>query len=153
MIEHVDRPHRKPNVALGINVVQSYPPRFLDVAHVHVRVQDDDHFRQCHQTLTPQCIHHLVCLTGILLVDGDEDEVVKDPLRRHVVIHDLRYRQLEQRQEDSLRRVSEVVILHRRTADDRRRVDRIVTHRQRRYVHLRIKIGLRVKTRSSAGSM
>src|SRR3989442_13077506 len=41
VVEHVDRSHGEPHVALGIDVVQRHPPRLLGVAHVHVLVEDD----------------------------------------------------------------------------------------------------------------
>src|SRR3989441_9807210 len=89
MVEHVDRPHREPHVTLGVDVVQGHPPRLLRIAHVDVLVQHDDHLGERHQPLPPQAVHHLVGLPGILLVDGDEHEVVEDSLGRHVQVYDL----------------------------------------------------------------
>src|SRR5881392_285270 len=77
VIEDVDRPHREPHVALGVDVIQRHPPRLLGIAHVHVLVQHDDHLGERHQPLPPQPVHDLVGLPGILLVDAHEHEVVK----------------------------------------------------------------------------
>src|SRR5436309_12406775 len=33
VVEHVDRAHREPHVALGVDVVQRHPPRLLGIAH------------------------------------------------------------------------------------------------------------------------
>jgi hypothetical protein len=52
------------------------------------------------------------------LVDRHEHEVVEPALGGHVVVHDLGHGELEQRQEDPLGGVAEVVVLHRRLADD-----------------------------------
>src|SRR6266446_6548393 len=38
MVEHVDRAHSEPHVALGVDVVQRDPPRLLRIAYVHVLV-------------------------------------------------------------------------------------------------------------------
>src|SRR5882762_1761122 len=59
VIEHVDRPHGEPHVALRIDVVQRHPPRLLGVAHVDVLVQHDDHLGERHEPLPPQPVHHL----------------------------------------------------------------------------------------------
>ena len=71
---------------------------------------------------------------------------MKNPLRRHVVVYDLGDRELEQRKEDSLGGVAQVVILHWRPPHDSGRIYRIAPHRQRRHVHLRVEIRLRVKS-------
>src|SRR6266496_4676864 len=87
MVEHVDRPHGEPHVALRVDVVQRHPPRLLGIAHVDVLVQHDDHLGERHEPLPPQPVHHFVGLPGILFVDAHEHEVVKDPLGRHVQVH------------------------------------------------------------------
>src|SRR3989442_8389481 len=51
VVQHVDRPHREPHVALGVDVVQRHPPRLLGVAHVHVLVEHHDHLGERHQPL------------------------------------------------------------------------------------------------------
>src|SRR2546426_9381851 len=89
VVEDVDRPHREPHVALRIDVIQRHPPRLLGIPHVDVLVQHDDHLSERHEPLPPQPVHHLVGLPGILFVDAHEDEVVKDPLGRHVQVHEL----------------------------------------------------------------
>src|SRR5438093_8225440 len=76
VIEDVDRPHREPHVALGVDVIQRHPPRLLGIAHVHVLVQHDDHLGERHQPLPPQPVHDLLGLPGLLLVDANEHEVV-----------------------------------------------------------------------------
>ena len=51
---------------------------------------------------------------------------------------------LEQRQEEPLGGLADVAVLHRRPADDRRRVDRVAAHRDRRHVEDREVVGERV---------
>src|SRR5437899_9867388 len=84
VVEHVDRPQREPHVALGIDVVQRHPPRFLRIPHVHVSIEHHDALGERHEPLAPQAVHHLVRLAGILLVDAHEHEIVKDPRRGHL---------------------------------------------------------------------
>src|SRR2546425_22222 len=114
VVEHVDRPQGEPHVALGVDVVERHPPRLPRVLNVQILIEHDDHLGERHQPLPPETVHDLVRLTGILLVDAHEDEVVKDPRRRHVDVHDFGDRELEERQEDPLGRMPEPVILHRR---------------------------------------
>ena len=52
----------------------------------------------------------------------------KMPAAGKVHVDDLGQRLADQRQEDPLARLAEVVVLHRRNADDRREVDRILAH-------------------------
>ena len=92
-------------------------------------------------------VHHLVGLSRILLLDRDEDQVVKDPFRRHVIVDDFGNRQLEQRKKDAFCGVSEVEVFHRRTPDDGRWKNRRSPHRDRGDVHLRIEIRERIKPR------
>ena len=146
MIEHIHRPHREAHVALGVDVVERHPPRLFFILHVHFLVEHHQHLGERHQTLPPHRVHHLVRLTGILLVNRHEHEVMKYPLGRHVIIHDLGNRHLEERQEDPLRGMSEVVILHRGLADDCRRIHRRLSHRHRGHVHQRIEIRLGVES-------
>src|SRR5438094_4011919 len=44
VLEHVDRTHGEPHVALGVDVVQRHPPCFSLVLHVHVLVEVHDYF-------------------------------------------------------------------------------------------------------------
>src|SRR2546425_2774537 len=53
VVEHVDRAHRKPHVALGVDVVQRHPPRLLGIAHVDVRSEE--------HTSELQSLAYLVC--------------------------------------------------------------------------------------------
>src|SRR2546422_7477314 len=129
VVEHVDRPQGEPHVALGVDVVERHPPRLPRVLNVHILIEHDDHLGERHQPLPPETVHDLVRLTGILLVDAHEDEVVKDPRRRHVDVHDFGDRELEERQEDPLGRMPEPVILHRRAADAPVGPDRAPAHR------------------------
>ena len=71
---------------------------------------------------------------------------MKDSFGGHVVVHHFRNRELEQRQENSLGSVSEIIVFHWRTADDRRCIDWVPAHRQSSDVNLRVKIGLGIET-------
>src|SRR5260370_17122715 len=53
VIQHVDRAHREPHVAFGIDMVQRHPPRLLRVLHVHAPLHHTSHFAPPHQPLPP----------------------------------------------------------------------------------------------------
>ena len=129
MIEVIHRPEREAHIALGVDVVERIPPGFLRVAHIDEVIDDDDHFCQAHEAGAPEPVHHLEGVTGILLPDADEHEVVEDAFRGHVIIHNLRHRHLDERQEDPFRGAAQVEIFHGRAADDRRRIQRILAQR------------------------
>src|SRR4051812_50090247 len=59
-------------------------------------------------------------MTRVLFVYRNEDEVVEDPLRWHVVVNDFRQHEAGERQKYPLRRIPEPRVLHRRGAHDRR---------------------------------
>ena len=145
MVEHVDGAHAEAHVALGVDIVESDPPGLPGIADVGVGIEDDDHLGQRHETLAPHAIHYFPSLAGVLLVDADEDQVVEDPLRRHVVVDDLRQGHAEQRQEDPLGGVTEMVVLHRRPADDRGRIDGALSVGDRLHVDARVVVGQRVE--------
>ena len=147
MIEHINGPHGEPDVALRVHVIERHPPRFHGIAHVDLLVDHHEHLRERHQPLPPQRVHDLVRVSRIFLVDGHEHEVMKPALGRHVVVDDFGRGELEQRQEDALGGVTEIEVFHGRSADDRCGVDRLLAHRHRGDVHLRIQIGFGVEPR------
>ena len=67
------------------------------------------------------------------------------PTDRQGVIDDVGDEHLQQRQEDPLGRLAEEIVLHRRLADDRRRVDRVLAVRDRGDVEGGIPVGQRVE--------
>jgi hypothetical protein len=69
---------------------------------------------------------------------------VETTLGRHVVVHDLRTGELEQRQEDALGGVPEIEVFHGRLAHDGRGIHRLLAHRHRRHVHARVQVGFAV---------
>ena len=73
-------------------------------------------------------------LGKMTLVDRDQHDVVEDAGRREVHVDDLRQRLLDERQEDALAREADVVVLHRRDADDGGVVDRLLPVRDAREV-------------------
>jgi hypothetical protein len=90
-------------------------------------------------------MHHLVGVAGIFLVDGDEHQIVKSTLCRHVVVHNLRRRQLEQRQKDAFGGVPKIEIFHRRAPHDGGDVHRVRAHGHGGHVHSRVQIGFRIE--------
>ena len=132
MVELVDRAFAEQDVARGIDVRAGVEKDLLVVVDVHVLVDDDDRFRQAHQAEPPHRVHHLSRVTGEALADRDDDTVVERAGRWQVVVDDLGDAHPDRRQEDTLGRLREPLVLRRRLADDDRRVDRVASHRDRR---------------------
>src|SRR5439155_26459924 len=76
-----------------------------------------------------------------------EDQVVEYARSRHVVVHDLGHGEPEEREEDALGRVTQIVVLHWRTTHQRRGIDRVPPGGDRGDVYP----GIRVRQRIEAG--
>ena len=84
-------------------------------------------------------------MAGVTLVDRDEHEIVEDPLGRKVHVDDFRQRLPDHRQEDPLARQPQVVVLHRRHADDGRQIGRAFALGDAGEVKDREIVGLRIE--------
>ena len=112
-----------------------------------VLVHDDDRLREHQLAEAPDGVHDFARVARIALVDRDDDEVVEDALGRKVHVDDLGVRLLDHRQEDPLARHAEVVVLHRRDADDGRQIRRPLAARDAREMEHRIVVRLRIEAR------
>ena len=110
----------------GIGVRAQPEEDFAGVVHVAVVVHDDDVFAEHHLAHAPEAVHDLEGLLGVLFADADEDEVVENAFGRERDIDDLREVHFEDRQENPDAGVAHVEILHRRNADDRGGIDRVL---------------------------
>ena len=86
-------------------------------------------------------------MTGIALVDRNEHEVVEDALGRKMHVDDFRKRLADHGQEDSLAGHPQVVVLHRRHADDGGEVGRALALRDARQMKDGKVVGLRIEAR------
>ena len=118
------------------------PGDLAHVVHVHVFVDDDDGFREHQLAEAPERAHDLPGVAGIALVDRDDHEIVEDALGRKVHVDDLRDRLADHRQENPLARKAEIIVLHRRDADDGREIRRPLALRETRQMEDRILVGL-----------
>jgi hypothetical protein len=84
-------------------------------------------------------------VAGIALVDRHEHQIVKDALGGKVHVENLGQRLSNHRQEDPFARQPEVVVLHRRHADDGREIGRALAAREAREMEHRVVVGLRVQ--------
>ena len=150
MVEHIQRPVYDFEVLIGVNVVEHAPGNLADILHIDMGVHDDDHLDVHHLAHTPERMHDLACLHRIGLLDGDNAAIVEHALQRHIDVDDFRQHLLQQRQEDALRRLGEVAVLHGRLAHDRRTVNGILTVRNGRDMEHGIVIGQRIVARMVA---
>ena len=72
-------------------------------------------------------MHDFPRVSGIRFADRNQHQVVKNAFRRHAHVANLGQLHAHQGEKDALDRLSHVVVLHGRRADDRRRVDRLLT--------------------------
>ena len=141
VIEDVDGAVDDLVIALGIAVGKEVEEDILLVVHVNVLVDDDDELGEAHLPRAPDRVHHPPRLHRVFLVDFDEGAVVKHAADRQRVIDDVRNEHLQKRKENPLGRLAQEIILHRRLADDRGRVDRILAHGDRGDVEGGVEIG------------
>ena len=92
-------------------------------------------------------MHDLARLHRIFLVNRDDTAVVEHAFERHVDVDDFRHHLLHERQEDALRRLCEIAVLHRRLANNRRRINRMFAVRDAGDVEHGIIIGERIIAR------
>src|SRR5579872_5430717 len=59
MVQRVDRPEDKLNVALRVDVIERLPDHLADVLHVHILVHDDNALREHRLPQAPDAMHHL----------------------------------------------------------------------------------------------
>ena len=90
-------------------------------------------------------MHDAACLLRVVLADPDEGGVVEAAVAGQVVVLDVGDEHLEERQEDPLGRLAEVVVLLRRQADERRGKDRVAPMRDRGHLDDGVSIGQRVE--------
>ena len=145
IVQIVDRPLGHLDVAQRIDVGADDPRHLAEVVHVDVLVDDDDRLREHQLTEAPERVHDLARVPGIALVDRHDHEVVEDALGRKVHVDDLGQRLADHRQENALARQPEVVVLHRRHADDRREIGRPLPPRDAGEVEHRVVVGLRIE--------
>ena len=145
VVEHVDRAVGQDQVAPHVDVGEGAPGRLADVLHVHVLVEDHQRLGLGHLAGAPQAVDHLLGLARVLLLDGDQAEVVEDPLHRHAVVDDLRGDHLQERQEEPLGRLAEPLVLDRRRPDHGGRVDGVLPVGDGHHVEGRVVVGQRVE--------
>src|SRR3954470_1506079 len=106
--------------------------------NIAVFINDDDVFAEHHLAHTPQSMHNLERLIGVLLPDTNEYKIVKHTFRRQRHINDLREVHLEHWQENPNAGVPEVIIFHRGNTDNRRGVDGIAAVSDRGKMEYRV---------------
>ncbi len=92
-------------------------------------------------------MHDLVGLHRIGFLDADKDQVVKHPLGGEGNVHDLGKIHLKDREKQLHTGRTDVEILHRRNAHDRRGINSVLTMRDRR--HVKDWVGLLQRVESS----
>ena len=105
-------------VPRGIGVRAQSEEHFACVVHIAIFVHGDDVFAEHHLAHAPKPCITLKCLIRILLPDADEDQIVKYAFGRQRHVHNFRKIHFEDRQENSHAGVADVIIFHRRDADD-----------------------------------
>src|SRR5499425_1141518 len=125
VVEHVYGPQHELNVAFGIDVVQHFPDDLSRVLHVHVFIDDDDAFGEHRLAQSPDRVHDLARVAGVLFAYRDQHQVVEDALERQIHVHDFGELALKHGQRDADDRPAHPTIFHRRAAYDRRLIDRI----------------------------
>src|SRR5215831_1577676 len=80
------------HVADGIDVRADDPGDLVQVVDVHVLVDDDNRLREHQLAEAPEGAHDLAGVSGVPLIDRDDDEIVKDAGSREMHVDDLRHR-------------------------------------------------------------
>ena len=155
VIQHVDGAVHHHQVALRVHVGEGAPGALGEIVDVHVLVEDHERLGGRHLPRAPQPVHELPRVTRELLADGEEAEVVEDPLGREGHVHHLGEDELEHGQEEPLGGGAHPVVLHGRRPDHGGRVDRVPAARDGGdlrsgcEVQFSIRLGLRCKEHRS----
>src|SRR5436190_21700327 len=106
MIEHIDRPHHKLNVAFRIYVVEHIPYDVPDVAHINIFINYNYTLGKHRLPETPYSVHYFSRMGRIGFADRDYHQLVKNTLERHVHIDHFRELPLKEGQKDMLDRLA-----------------------------------------------
>ncbi len=145
MIENIHRPMHNLRIPLRITIRKQMEEHFLLAVHIHMLIHNNDELGKRHLPRPPDRMHHPTRLQWILFANLHKRAIMKNSRYRQRIIHNIRHDHLQQRQENPLRRLPQKIILHRRLAHDRRRINRIFAVRNRRHVIRRIPVGQRIK--------
>ena len=128
MVQGVHRALDEEDVPLGVDVVAEAPEAFRDVLDVHFPVEDHDDLAEHHLPEAPEGAGHLAGVAGVALVDGDEGEIVEDPLHGEVYVHHLGEGLLDEGEEEPFGGLGQVAVLLRGAAHDGGGVDGVPPH-------------------------
>ena len=146
MVEHVGGAFGHDDVARRVHVGADAECHFAQVADVHVGVHDDDALGEHHLAHAPKAVHQLHGMVGELFLHRHDHHVMERAFRRQAHVHQFREVHFEHRQEQPHAGIAEIEILHRRTADDGARINRVAPMRDRGDVETRIRLRQRVVT-------
>lgn len=123
VVQGVQRPFQNDEIAPWVHVVADAPEHLGDVLDVHVLVHHHDDLREHHLPQAPKGVHHLADLAGVAFVDGNETKVVENSFQREIHVHHFRELFLDDWQEDALRGLAHVAVLHGRRPHQRGGID------------------------------
>ena len=126
-VECVERYFREYHeVCVGIKILPHSAQHSGKISHVHIRRDGDDAFgeRKLSRAHQPQCGLHRLLL--VPFIDRDDEQIVKSRFVVCPEISDFRMQQARERTEHLLRCIAEKFVLHRRTANDRGGINRIL---------------------------
>ena len=99
--------------------------------HIAIFVNRHNVFAEHHLPHTPQAVHDFESLIWVLFPDTDENQIVKNALRRQRHVHDFREIHFEYWQEYLHTGVTDIIIFHRRYTHDRCWINRVAAMRNR----------------------
>src|SRR5581483_1259478 len=123
VVERVHGAEDELDIALGINVVQSFQDDLAGILHVDIFIHHHNAFREHRLAEGPDGVHHFAGLAGIGLADGDDHQVVKNAFDGEIDVHELGNGETHERQEDAFDGFAHPAVFHGRLADYGRRVD------------------------------
>ena len=145
MVERIDGPHRELDVALGVDVVAHLECNVGNILHVHVLIDHDNALGEHSLPQRPDRVHDLPGLSRIRLANRHQHQIMEHAFHGQIDVHDLRDRQLHHGQKNALDSLAHEGVFHRRLANNRRRINRILTVRDAGSMKDRVFVGQRIK--------